>query len=447
MDFQYTNEQSENSYPQGLPLTPCPSPSTSSPVGVSCESGRISESVSSTTEQSRQSSQIAANDGRHCQSIRGAGDVILDSICTFCMKRQPCEKVKQATQTTISHLPPEEDLILAATLDSGVISASTTGPKSSESYTGSALYSEKAYPLIPSPCPDGGLRAWLTVLGSFFTTIATFGFINSVGILQAHLETHQLSNFSSSDIAWIPGFNIFLCLFLGVQIGPLFDRYGPRWLMPAGGAGYVGGLVIMSFLGCDSCGDQHRGGGGKRYVSLLLTWGVLCGTGAALLCTTALSVISHWFDKRRGLASGIVFVGSSIGGVGFPLLMRTTLPTLGWAWTIRIIAGIVALLVGMGSFLIRGRIRGGKGDGLIDLRCFRDWRLVWTTLGISCTCLNRIDHSSCADSSCSDRVCTHRSHGPASDLGDPGGLWPSGLIQHCGTDQWVSFMNAHRVVS
>lgn len=398
MGIKNTNEQPETSYPQGLPFTPCPSPIASTPAESGLANGRTTE-ISSTLHQGWRRSQLEGRDVWCCQCLRAVGKVTLHNDCSLCMDRKPCEKTKQATQATISQVLSTEDLGSPVTHESSVISPSTTGPGSSVSYAGSVPYNEKACPLGPSLCPEGGLRAWLTVLGSFCTTIATFGFINSVGILQAHLETHQLSNFSSSSIAWIPGLNIFLCLFLGVQIGPLFDRYGPRWLMPAGSVGYVCGLVIMSFLGCDSCGDRHRGGGGKRYVSLLLTWGVLCGTSAALLCTTALSVVSHWFEKRRGLASGIVFVGSSVGGVGFPLLMRATLPTLGWAWTMRIVAGIAALLVGMGSLLIRGRVRGGKGAGSIDLRCFRDWRLVLTTLGISCMQTTRTDPSRCVDNS------------------------------------------------
>ncbi|KAJ9150249.1 MFS monocarboxylate transporter [Pleurostoma richardsiae] len=233
------------------------------------------------------------------------------------------------------------------------------------------------------PIPDGGLRAWLTALGSFCTVTAGFGLINSVGVLQSYMERHQLSSFTSRDVAWIPATNVFLCLFLGVRVGPLFDAHGPRKLMLAGSIGYVGGLVAMSFLGCGSCGETSGGRGGRRYALLLVTWGFVCGASAAVLCTTALSVLAHWFQRRRGLASGAVFVGSSVGGVAFPLLMRATLETLGWPVTMRILAGIVALLVTLGNMLIRGRMKGGEGRRAIDVRCFRDWRFLWTTVGIS----------------------------------------------------------------
>lgn len=236
--------------------------------------------------------------------------------------------------------------------------------------------------------PDGGLRAWLTVLGSFCTFTAGFGLLNSVGILQAYMESHQLSSFPPRDVAWIPAVNIFLCLFLGVQVGPLFDHFGPRWLMGIGTVGYVGGLVAMSLLDDGSCEECAGGSGGKRYTSLLLTYGVVVGSSAALLTTTALSVTGQWFDKWRGLANGTVFVGSSLGGIVFPLVMRECFGSLGWSVTIQIVAGVAGFLLVLGNLLIRGRSLRRKGEGrrmkwTIDLRCFRDWRFVWTVAGIS----------------------------------------------------------------
>lgn len=239
--------------------------------------------------------------------------------------------------------------------------------------------------------PDGGLYAWLTVAGSFFTVTAGFGLINSVGIVQSYLEMHQLRAFEDRDVAWIPALNVFLCLFLGIQVGPMFDRYGPRWIMASGSVVYTAGLIGLSFLGCehDGKGHVHHDEGirdGRRYGLLMLAWGLLCGTGAACVCTTAMAVLSHWFDRRRGLANGIVFVGSSLGGSLFPLLLRATLDSLGWSTTMRFCALIVAVLLGLGNLLIRGRLEGKKGPGTVNLRCFLDWRFVWTTAAIACEC-------------------------------------------------------------
>ncbi|KAK3361949.1 major facilitator superfamily protein [Lasiosphaeria ovina] len=234
-----------------------------------------------------------------------------------------------------------------------------------------------------SPPPEGGLQAWLTVLGSFCITTAVYGLSNSVGVIQPFWAKHQLAAFSVQNIAWISGANNFLCLFLGVQFGPWFDRFGPRWLLLAGSVIYIGGLLGIGFLPQDASADE---GGvhapGTLFGLLMLLWGAVMGTGAALCCTVALSVLAHWFDRRRGLAAGIVFVGSSVGGIVFPLVLRATLEPLGWAWSMRILALVVAVLLCLGNLLIRGRIKGKKGSGAVDFRCFRDWRFVWTTVGV-----------------------------------------------------------------
>ena len=40
-------------------------------------------------------------------------------------------------------------------------------------------------------------------------------------------------------------------------------------------------------------------------------------------------VVAHWFDKRSGLAYGIVALGSSVGGTAFPIAARYLMPLVG----------------------------------------------------------------------------------------------------------------------
>lgn len=91
--------------------------------------------------------------------------------------------------------------------------------------------------------PEGGLRAWLVVFGSFSGMTASFGILNSAGTFQAYLSTHQLAHESPSAVGWIFSLYAFLTFFCGVQIGPVFDTYGPRWLVFAGTIFLVGGMM------------------------------------------------------------------------------------------------------------------------------------------------------------------------------------------------------------
>ena len=90
--------------------------------------------------------------------------------------------------------------------------------------------------------PEGGLRAWLVVLGSFSGMTASFGVLNSAGTFQVYLSMNQLAHESPSAVGWIFSLYAFLTFFCGVQIGPIFDAYGPRWLVFAGTVCLVGGM-------------------------------------------------------------------------------------------------------------------------------------------------------------------------------------------------------------
>lgn len=95
--------------------------------------------------------------------------------------------------------------------------------------------------------PEGGLRAWLVVLGSFSGMAASFGLMNSIGTFQAYVSTNQLSSYSPSAVGWIFSLYVFLAFFCGVQIGPVFDAKGPRWIVAAGTVCLMGAMVGIAF--------------------------------------------------------------------------------------------------------------------------------------------------------------------------------------------------------
>ena len=101
-------------------------------------------------------------------------------------------------------------------------------------------------PKVEDSYPEGGLDAWLVVFGSFAGMTAGFGLMNTVGTYQAYLSTHQLATSSPSLVGWIFSIYIFLAFFCGVQIGPIFDAKGPRWLVFAGSICLVGGTFAFA---------------------------------------------------------------------------------------------------------------------------------------------------------------------------------------------------------
>jgi hypothetical protein len=60
--------------------------------------------------------------------------------------------------------------------------------------------------------PDGGLQAWLVVLGAWCTAFCSFGWVNSIGVFQEYYQNDLLKDYSSSTIAWIPSLQIFFLM-------------------------------------------------------------------------------------------------------------------------------------------------------------------------------------------------------------------------------------------
>jgi len=56
---------------------------------------------------------------------------------------------------------------------------------------------------IASDFPDGGLKAWIVLCGTFSGFFATFGYANSWGVFQAYYQQKVLRDSSPSEIAWI----------------------------------------------------------------------------------------------------------------------------------------------------------------------------------------------------------------------------------------------------
>jgi MFS family permease len=111
-----------------------------------------------------------------------------------------------------------------------------------------------------------------------------------------------------------------------------------------------------------------------------MAFSLLTGLGSSLLLTPSMACVAHWFDTRRGLASGIAWTGGGVGGVLFPLLIQALLPTLGWNWCVRILAFVLLALCILSICFCRSRISSPKPkDGksswratLPDYRIFAD---------------------------------------------------------------------------
>lgn len=102
--------------------------------------------------------------------------------------------------------PTEKDIEKGLEQDVNHGNAQENAPDSSSEPASQEVIEEKP-PVNPwmdaDSFPDGGATAWLTVAGASACLFVSFGWINCVGVFQDYYQTHQLSTYSSSAIAWI----------------------------------------------------------------------------------------------------------------------------------------------------------------------------------------------------------------------------------------------------
>lgn len=115
-------------------------------------------------------------------------------------------------------------------------------------------------------------------------------------------------------------------------IGMLFDRYGPRVVLPAGSLIMAMGFFITSFT--------------QTLLHFYIGIGVFMALGfAALPMSTHGIIISNWFVQKRGTAMGIVASGMGAGVLVIVPLSQVLISEMGWRQAYRMLALLLVVLI------------------------------------------------------------------------------------------------------
>ncbi|KAI1106699.1 monocarboxylate permease-like protein [Jackrogersella minutella] len=194
----------------------------------------------------------------------------------------------------------------------------------------------------PNVFPDGGFEAWFCIAGGFCTVFSSFGWVNCIGVFQDYYQANQLSNYTSSDVAWIPAMESFMLFFFGLFTGKLADNYGPRWPLLFGSVVHVFGMMMISIS--------------KEYYQIFLSQSIVSGIGTSFIFYPTLAAAGSWFKKHRALAYGIMVSGSSMGGVVLPIMVQHLIADVGFGWAIRITAFLILGLLTFGNIAVKSRL-------------------------------------------------------------------------------------------
>ncbi|KAK3393552.1 major facilitator superfamily domain-containing protein [Podospora didyma] len=231
-----------------------------------------------------------------------------------------------------------------------------TPPKTAVSVAGAE---SQPPPHTPDPVPDGGLQAWLQVLGSVCILANTWGLINTFGVFQSYYETDMLTSNSASEISWIGSIQGALLFLVGVIAGPLYDAGYFRHLLMTGLF-----LIVLGQFMTSLC---------TVYWQFLIAQGICIGIGMGMTFLPSAAIMSQYFARHRALALGISSVGSPIAGIVFPIIFSRLEPKIGFGWATRVISFILLATSIIPIAFMRTRVLPtGKARDIIDKSSLRD---------------------------------------------------------------------------
>ncbi|KAF9108795.1 hypothetical protein BGX27_008226 [Mortierella sp. AM989] len=189
---------------------------------------------------------------------------------------------------------------------------------------GDADAEKNAESATPAPLtfPDGGF-GWLVVFGAFMIQFCCWGFNFSWGVYQEYyVENEIFSGSTLSQISWCGGLGASSVFLTSPFQTSMVARFGLRQVIASGVIISGSGMILASFA----------------------ETGFMFGLGAGMALFNSVAVPVQWFDKKRGLASGITVAGSGIGGATLAPLNRYLISNVGYKWALRAM-GITAITV------------------------------------------------------------------------------------------------------
>jgi MFS family permease len=119
--------------------------------------------------------------------------------------------------------------------------------------------------------------------------------------------------------------------FMAPLVGGLIDRFGPRRVITPG--------ILILALGLMLCSKI------EHLTQFYIFYGVVAGTGISCIGIVSYSaILAHWFEKKRGLASGIAVSGMGLGTFLLVPMSQSFISMWGWRMTF-IITGCLVLII------------------------------------------------------------------------------------------------------
>ncbi|CAL8369060.1 unnamed protein product [Gadus morhua 'NCC'] len=184
------------------------------------------------------------------------------------------------------------------------------------------------------PAPDGGW-GWVIVVACFMAQLLAYGSPQSVGVL--YPEWLNAFQQGKGMTAWVGSLVSGLGLIASPVCSACVDNFGARPVTIFSGVMVAGGLMLSAFA--------------PNVQFLFFSYGIVVGLGCGLVYNATLTITCQYFDKRRGLALGIVTTGTSFGAFVYAALQNELLRLFGLNGCLLIVGAMSLNLMACAGFM------------------------------------------------------------------------------------------------
>lgn len=200
--------------------------------------------------------------------------------------------------------------------------------------------------------------SFLQVAGAFTFLFCSWGLIGCYGTFFVYFKDHLVPANSASELSWIGSVQTFLAMIVGILTCPLVDKGNMFSMCTAGSIIIVLGVMM----------DAQS----TNYVQVFFSHGICIGLGSGLIYLPCVTCCSEYFSTRRGAALGVATLGSSIGGLIWPVVFNNLQPSIGYVWTMRTIGFMILGLLFFALSCFRPRKEAIEPRRMIAMNVFKD---------------------------------------------------------------------------
>ncbi|KTF88320.1 hypothetical protein cypCar_00021319 [Cyprinus carpio] len=188
---------------------------------------------------------------------------------------------------------------------------------------GSGPPSDQAHP-VAFDAPDGGW-GWVVLVATIVVLALTLAFPSCIGIF--YLDLQEEFQASNSETSWVPSIMTAVLHAGGPLCSVLVERFGCRATVIFGGVLSGFGMAVSSF--------SHS------IVDLYITTGVITGLGFCFSFQPAVTILGHYFVRRRPFANAMSSTGTALGLSTLPFLGDYLQSTLGWRGSFLVLGAVL----------------------------------------------------------------------------------------------------------